>query len=333
MKKQSNKRKQKKNNENNWNILFYEQKNWNKKCRPTAGIPSLSPMCKRQAFHVWVFVVEAFQVLSPKTPKNSRLAFHVYAFHVAWIEILENCRAFQVPVRKYNDDSTGLWKNICDSTRITGIWYQVLPKLRILCWSFYGQTYCADGSHKAVNDHLLEQIFEISSQFGDIPVLVAGDFQSDPNELDSFTNARRFGWCDPLTTVRNGEHERPITFSRTSNFENPTYGFSSIDGILMNDISFQALQEIRVCHEVGTPHAPIYATFVWPRVFVQGTVLVKPASFDLTNLPLVDGKLDECKIQDIAKNLWTPQKRSTFFNCGWRRGVVPGESLYHWGAT
>ena len=219
----------------------------------------------------------------------------------------ELCKKFDV-----NDDSTGLWKNICDSTRITGIWYQVLPKLRILCWSFYGQTYCADGSHKAVNDHLLEQIFEISSQFGDIPVLVAGDFQSDPNELDSFTNARRFGWCDPLTTVRNGEHERPITFSRTSNFENPTYGFSSIDGILMNDISFQALQEIRVCHEVGTPHAPIYATFVWPRVFVQGTVLVKPASFDLTNLPLVDGKLDECKIQDIAKNLWTPQKEAHF---------------------
>ena len=47
------------------------------------------------------FFAEAFQVPSPKALKNSRLAFHVYAFHVAWKEILENCHAFQVSVRKY----------------------------------------------------------------------------------------------------------------------------------------------------------------------------------------------------------------------------------------
>ena len=47
------------------------------------------------------FFAKAFQVPSLKTVKNSRLAFHVYAFHVAWIEILENCHAFQVRVRKF----------------------------------------------------------------------------------------------------------------------------------------------------------------------------------------------------------------------------------------
>ena len=219
----------------------------------------------------------------------------------------ELCKKFDV-----NDDSTGLWKNLSESTRICGIWYQVLPKLRILCWSFYGQTFCSDGSHKAINNFLLEQLLIISSQFGDIPVLIAGDFQNDPSELDAFVNARRHGWYDPLTDCSSGQHERPITFSRTSNFVNPETGFSSIDGILMNEISFQALQDIRVCHESGTPHAPIFASFVWPRVFMKGTVLIKPASLDLSGLPINNDQIDKDKIQETALSLWNPEKELHF---------------------
>ena len=206
------------------------------------------------------------------------------------------------------DDTTGVWKSLKESTRITAVWYQVLPKLRILCWSFYGQTYCVDGSHKVVNNHLLEQVLLISSQFGDIPVLIGGDFQSDPSELESFVSARRHGWYDPLVDVSTGQHERPITFSRTSNFINPTTGFSSIDGILLNEISFQALQEIKVCHEFGTPRAPIFASFNWPKVFLKGTVLVKPASFDLTGLPIVNDRIDHDKIQEAAIKVCNPEK-------------------------
>ena len=212
------------------------------------------------------------------------------------------CRPFVA-----SDDSTGTWAHIEKTSRITGAWYQVLPKLKILCWSFYGFTRNSDGSFQKINDHLLEQILLISAQFGDIPVIIGGDFQCDPNELESFVAAKAYGWVDPLVKInQDGTNDRPITFSRTSNFVNPTECYSSIDGLILNEIASTALLNIRVQHEYGRPHAPIHASFQWHRVFIKGTVLERTPPFDLTKLPTKGGKIDEDCLQKIAQELWTP---------------------------
>ena len=213
------------------------------------------------------------------------------------------------------DDSTGIWTSLKKQTRISGVWCQVLPKLRVLCWSIYGYTQNADGSYRTLNDFLLQQIFLISSQFGDIPVIVGGDFQCDPNELDAFVSAKIYGWVDPVMSFDQvGGYQRPLTYSRSSNFVNPSECFSSIDGILMNEVAFGALQSIHVDHQCGRPHAPIHATFEWHRVFLKGTVLVKPPPFDLSTIKRKDNAIDVNHLQDLAVTNWSPDLEASFMH-------------------
>ena len=44
-----------------------------------------------------------------------------------------------------------------------------------------GRFHCPDTLRS--NNTLLHQIFEVVAQFGDVPVIIAGDFQTDPMEL------------------------------------------------------------------------------------------------------------------------------------------------------
>ena len=55
-------------------------------------------------------------------------------------------------------------------------WIQVMPKMRILVFSFCGYAYSntEESVEHTNNDNLLAAIFEIASQYGDIPVLIGG---------------------------------------------------------------------------------------------------------------------------------------------------------------
>ena len=211
-----------------------------------------------------------------------------------------------------HDDVTGTWDKLQKTTRIAGMWVQVLPKLKILIFSFYGQACLSHDSHLDVNQQLLEDLLIIASQFGSIPVLIAGDFQSDPDTYPAIVDAKALGhWSDPL--VLPAEHDqptRPITFSRGSNFKNPKDNFSSIDGILMNDIAMSALCDIRVCYEHAKQHAPIRASFLWPRIFQKGFVHVKPAAFDLANVVNPDGSPKDLNF--IAQQIWKDKYEARF---------------------
>lgn len=204
------------------------------------------------------------------------------------------------------DDATGLWKSIKSNSRICASWVQVLPKLRVLCFSFYGQASLADGSHLRINNFLLEQIFCIASQFGDVPVIIAGDFQTEPECYEAFVNAKNHAnWSDPLAACdQQGNCVRPITYSQKCNFVDPSEGFSSIDGILVNKIACASLVDITVDFASAKQHAPIIATFEWGRCFQTGYVLMPTAPFDLTLLPKNSQGVDDDKLSDIADQLW-----------------------------
>ncbi len=238
-------------------------------------------------------------LIPKKTKANTYVTPH------GGVAILSNkalTRAFSL-----DDDSTGLWSDLASTTRITAAWIQVLPKVRVLVFSFYGETSRHDNSHLRVNDFYLEKIFAIASQFGDVPILVCGDFQADPDTYTAVTSAKQHGrWIDPLTQHdQHGNSLRPITFSRNAVFDNPTEYFSSIDSIIVNRTASFALTSVAVDYSRAKQHAPIIAEFAWPKIFIQGTVLNVPAPLNLENLPKKENSdLDLDLISSNAKHLW-----------------------------
>lgn len=69
-----------------------------------------------------------------------------------------------------NEDTSGVWTKLWESTRISAAWIQVLPRTRVLCISFYGFSSSAHENHHAANNDLLADVLLFCSQFGDIPV-------------------------------------------------------------------------------------------------------------------------------------------------------------------
>ena len=153
-----------------------------------------------------------------------------------------------IPFRS-SDDETGVWDTLKDSARVAAVWIQVLPKVKALCITFYGHSNVSDGENYQKNDHLIGLIFTLCAQHGDVPIIFSGDFQADPDIYQSVVNAKSSGrWHDPLTSIDcEGQHSRPITFSRNGNFKDPTDHFSSIDALLVNSVSLAALTSIPIC--------------------------------------------------------------------------------------
>ena len=203
------------------------------------------------------------------------------------------------------DDSTGFWDHLQKSTRVTAIWTQILPRVRCLIFSFYGQTSMEGQKHIDINDEILQKIFAVAAQFGEIPIIVAGDLQADPDQYQAVSVAKSVGWVDPISGIDHfGNNTRPITYSRSSDFLNPSENFSSIDAVLLNKVAATALKKCDVLHSDARQHAPIRVTFIWERIFQEGFVLQKPAALDLIDLPKQGNKLDQDRINSTAHKLW-----------------------------
>lgn len=112
------------------------------------------------------------------------------------------------------DDATGIWATLAKQTRITGVWYQVLPRLRVLCWSFYGHTQNNDGSYKTLNDHFVEQLLLISAQFGDIPVILGGIFNVIQVNLIPLLQQNFLGGPIRLLSVMKRDLARDLSHTR-----------------------------------------------------------------------------------------------------------------------
>ena len=213
-----------------------------------------------------------------------------------------------------SDDETGLWSTLLNTSRVAAIWHQVLPKVKVLCITFYGHSNIAEGDNFRVNDKMIDMIFSLCSQFGDIPIIFSGDFQADPDMYQSIVNAKGSGkWHDPLTSLESdGSQSRPITFSRNGNFKCPTDNYSSIDAMLLNSTSLAALSSINVCYEGTKAHAPIEACFNWPVIFQEGPTLIKTAPLDMSTIVKLDGIVDTNTIEKIDDKIWTSKCKDRF---------------------
>ena len=187
----------------------------------------------------------------------------------------------------FEDDCTGLYKPLFNSRRANACWIQVTPSLKALVFSIYAKTTAsANQQIFDYNDSVFADIFTIVAQFGDIPILLAGDFQSNPLHYPSISNSVNFhGWFDPLSQSDcNGDTHRPLTYSKDGSFSGSGDFCSSIDGIILNHVAHTALRNIEVLSMQGIQHRPSRATFSWASIRLHGFVHRKFAPLDTSSI-------------------------------------------------
>ena len=213
-------------------------------------------------------------------------------------------------------DVSGQWSLLRSTARVTATWHQVSQGVKLLAFNFYGIANAASERAKFNrNNELLDQLFAVAAQFGDVPILIAGDFQMEPGMYPAVQLALdHWGWADPLLQVNeHGDIERPCTFfQHSADIEGE--GQSSIDGILLNRTALTALLNIRVLDHQDRQHRPVQATFAWDRILQEGTMLQRPAMLNLEHVQYADPNDPGCPVNHLADQLWSGYREE--FSCG-----------------
>lgn len=211
-----------------------------------------------------------------------------------------------------SQDVTGQYQDLYNTTRVTAVWHQVTKHVRALIWTFYGKTGAASELEPHVwNDDALKKIFEISAQFGEIPILVAGDFQAEPMSYQSVVGAIQFAkWEDPfLSFDADGLPSRDLTFSSDRSFSGQE-GCSSIDSILINHVTCAALVRAETVPSFETQHRPLRLVCSWPKIFISGFVHHKTAPLNLRS-DQRDSR-NPCLSSQHAESLWSESFAQAF---------------------
>ena len=203
-------------------------------------------------------------------------------------------------------DLSGYWNQLRASARVTATWHQVSPSVKILVFNFYGIANAASERAKFCrNNELLNSIFTVAAQFGDIPILLGGDFQMEPGMYPAVQVALdHCGWADPLLrTDEQGDVVRPNTFFQHSAAVDGE-GESSIDGILMSRTALTALINIQVLDHRDRQHRPVHATFAWDRVLQVGSIMQMPAKMNLERVQHHNPDDPGCSVNGLGEQLW-----------------------------
>ena len=202
-------------------------------------------------------------------------------------------------------DLSGAWSILCATTRVTATWHQVSPSVKVLAFNFYAVANAASERVKFErNNELLDQLLLVAAQFGDVPVLIAGDFQMEPGMYPAVQLALdHWGWADPLLQTNEfGEVFRPPTFFQQAAADGE--GQSSIDGILMNRTALAALVRIEVLDHQDRQHRPVQASFAWDRIQQVGTILQRFAKLDVSEVPRCDASDPVCHYNQSSEQIW-----------------------------
>ena len=202
-------------------------------------------------------------------------------------------------------DQTGLYIGLFRTQRLNAAWIQVRPRCRALVISVYATTGASQDPHiHSRNDDLFSQVFAFVSQFGQIPVVLAGDLQADPMSYPSIANVVTFhNWHDPIAGVdSDGYSTRPLTFSRDGAFSGADDATSSIDAILLNQTAFFALESAEVVPIIGKQHRPLKFVFKWEAIDLVGFVHLKSA-------PFREDSLRKPQTDDVTSPQWDQFER------------------------
>lgn len=206
------------------------------------------------------------------------------------------------PLTNHDDESLN-YPALFSSGRVCASWITVSEGLVMLLICVYAHTNAQrDIGRHVANDHIFQQIAELCSQYGDIPIIVAGDYQNIPNQYPSLQEALSQGLFHDLLSDGCGLDEpRPCTYSRTKNWSQDTSGNSSIDAVLVNSTAARFVEKINVRRTQNFQHAFLEVTFQWPEKITglrQCKRWVPHAALDLSQLCDVEQR------KNIAEQLW-----------------------------
>lgn len=186
-----------------------------------------------------------------------------------------------------SDDATTIYSCLVKTKRFVCAWVQITPTRRALVCSIYAITGASqDQQAHQENDQLLNDVFTFVSQFGQVPVIIAGDLQANPLSYGAVSKAiHHHNWQGPLHVVdEQGHIIRPFTYSRDSMFSGSREACSSIDAVLLNQQAYFALHSCEVLPVMGRQHRPIQCVFHWPTLSQFGYVHFKAAPLDLSGI-------------------------------------------------
>eukprot|EP00438_Fugacium_kawagutii_P018714 Skav214178 [mRNA] locus=scaffold945:478578:484098:+ [translate_table: standard] len=202
------------------------------------------------------------------------------------------------------DDCTGLYASLLATNRVHAQWISTDDDVTILAFNLYLFSGApSDPDKHCRNNAILRQVFEVISQHGNIPVIVAGDFQDMPHCYPCVVDLLASGdWYDTLMQQDpDGTISRPQTFSRDKNWQS-SQNCSSIDGILVNSAAHRHLLSCEVHHSGGLQHAYVIASFDFGDAAApnkrRGYKWTPHAALDLSKLVSLERR------ETIAEELW-----------------------------
>lgn len=138
--------------------------------------------------------------------------------------------------------------------------------------SIYGHTSAGScGKAAAHNAVLAEQVLLAASQLGEVPVVIAGDLNQDPDTVPAIILALATGeWYDVAAEwARRSGRPPAATFSKSGQWEDTRVGpgRSRIDVVLANRTAMAAVVDVRQDPHVvpASHHAGIFVKFAWER--------------------------------------------------------------------
>eukprot|EP00438_Fugacium_kawagutii_P031981 Skav207042 [mRNA] locus=scaffold975:323416:330901:- [translate_table: standard] len=208
-----------------------------------------------------------------------------------------------------SQDDLELWTRIHDTHRVVFVWHQVAPKIKILVISVYLHSGINPTNHD-LNNGILQDIFQFTAGMGDIPIILCGDLQQEPQKYEAYQTLNvNQEWFDPMASWdEEGDLHRPVTYARNSKFDHQAEHDSSLDAILVNHVALTALSRIEVRYTEARQHTPVLAWFNWPEIYSKGEVIVRPAPLILGDIPQKDGSPDHAYIARCAENLWSEER-------------------------
>lgn len=147
------------------------------------------------------------------------------------------------------DLAKGLWESgrWCHATIATGTGRNFLHLI-----SVYGFAHDPTNSSNRLNDALLAQVFEEAASLGEVPVVIAGDFNiltsSSQTLKDAYSTGKWFDAADMWATANGVEPSATCSKGR------PT----RIDYMIVNAAALPAIQSVEVWEDSGLPtHRPV----------------------------------------------------------------------------
>jgi hypothetical protein len=169
--------------------------------------------------------------------------------------------------------------------------------------SVYGYTGSGKPDEDRRNDDLLREVLAVASTLGDVPIVVAGDFNIKPDHSATLLAAYSTGkWHDVAASVAAAAGVAPeaTCFSRA---DRGSCG-NRIDYVLANSVAFTAVENLTLVQDTGVPtHLPLRLVLSLQPFAAQLLRVVRPLAYPTeqwtTRLPTADADA-------LAEACWTP---------------------------